>query len=170
MGGVYSSFVSYLYPEYFVVVLGLDGAGKSALAHRIMYGTVNDTVPTCGFVMSKVKINNSHVCLVDMCGQDGIRPTWGVMYHAADGVIYVVDGTDVSRLPLAMTELRTVMSYPSLEDKPFLIMINKQDDGAVDCATLKYNVKGENWRMFNVSVKTGDGVDDALSWLEANLY
>jgi ADP-ribosylation factor-like protein 1 len=168
---MYSSFVTYMYPEYFVVVLGLDGAGKSALSHRMMYGSVTDTVPTCGFVMSRVKINNSHVCLVDMCGQDGIRPMWGVMYHRADGIIYVVDGTDFDRLSLSMSELKTVMAYPTLEDKPFLILINKQDDGgAVDCASLKYNIKGENWRMFNVSVKTGDGVDSALSWLEANLY
>ena len=170
MGSVYSSFVTYMYPEYFVVVLGLDGAGKSALSHRIMYGSVTDTVPTCGFVMSKVKINNSHVCLVDMCGQDGIRPIWGAMYHAADGIIFVVDGTDVGRIPLAMSELRNVMSYPNLENKPVLILVNKHDEDAVDSATLKSSVRGENWRMFNVSVKTGDGVDEALSWLEANLY
>ncbi len=170
MGGVYSSLVTYWAPEYFVVVLGLDGAGKSALSHRIMYGSTTETVPTCGFVISKVKINNSCIQLADMCGQDAIRSMWGVMYHTADGVIYVIDGTDVGRIPLAMSELKKVMSYPSLENKPVLILVNKQDEEAVDCATLKYDVKGENWRMFNVSVKTGDGVDSALSWLEANLY
>ena len=169
MGGVYSLVMDYWAPEYFVAVLGLDGAGKTALVQRITYGNVVETVPTCGFNISKVKVHNCSIQLADVCGQDSIRSLWGVMYHAADGVIYVVDGTDLSRVPLAMSELKKVMAYPSLEGKPFLILINKHDENAMECSVLKEQIVGLNWRAFDVSVKDGTGVNEALTWFAANL-
>lgn len=170
MGGVYSVVMDYFAREYFIAVLGLDGAGKSALVHRITYGNVVDTVPTCGFNITSARIHNSIVQLADMCGQDSIRQLWSVMYHAADGVIYVIDGTDTERVEEAMHELKKVMLYPSLEDKPFLILVNKHDEeGAIECATLKKELGGCNWRAFDVSVKTGHGVDEALTWFSSNL-
>ena len=91
------------------------------------------------------------------------------MYHSADGVIFVVDGADKERLPLALRELNRVRKYPMLEDKPFLILVNKQDQDATTSAELRGQVLGEMWRMFDVSVKTGRGVDEAFTWLDANL-
>lgn len=170
MGGVYSYVETLWAREYFIAVLGLDSAGKSALVHRITYGNVVDTVPTCGFNITSAKIHHSHVQLADVCGQDSIRQLWSVMYHAADGVIYVIDGTDPVRIPLALEELNKVMKYPSLELKPFLILVNKHDEkDAVECATLKHQIEGNNWRAFDVSVKTGHGVNEALTWFDANL-
>lgn len=170
MGAVFSSIHDYFAREYFVAVLGLDSAGKTALVHRITYGTVVDTVPTCGFQITSAKIHHSYVQLADMCGQDLIRQLWGVMYHNADGVIYVIDGTDALRLSTSLLELNKVMLYPSLENKPFLILVNKQDeDNAIQCASIKHDIRGNLWRAFDVSIKTGDGVDDALTWFAANL-
>lgn len=169
MGTVFSFVMDMWNRQYFVAVLGLDGAGKTALVHRITYGNVVETVPTCGFNIVKARMHNAVVELADVCGQDSIRSLWGVMYHAADGVIYVVDGSDMERLPLALSELNKVMAYPSLRDKPFVVLVNKQDQHAVDCCDLKSRIHGDRWRAYNVSVKNGDGVDDALVWFVANL-
>ena len=104
--------------------------------------------------------------VADVAGQDSMRGLWSVMYHRADGIIYVIDGKDIGRLPLAISELKKVMDYPALEDKPFLILVNKHDIGAFDASacqerSAQRTVEGiqclcENWRRHT-------GSDDMVS-------
>ena len=122
-----------------------------------------------GFFVHGVRINHTLIQMADVAGQDSMRMLWSVMYHAAHGVIYVIDGTDLERLPLAMAELKKVMEYPSLEDKPFLILMNKHDRNAMDVRIMKPQIHGDRWRAFNVSVKTGEGIDEAMIWFHSNL-
>lgn len=169
MGGVLSWVQQYFEEEKFVVVLGLDGAGKTALVHRLRFGEANEPLPTMGFLIHPVLLHNRNLQIADTCGQDKVRDLWGCMYHSADGIVFVLDGTDRERLPLALEELNRVQAYPMLEDKPFLILVNKQDENAVGSEELKGEVREGMWRMFDVSVKTGHGIDEAFTWLDANL-
>ena len=127
MGGVLSWVQDYWQGEIFVAVLGLDCAGKSALVHRLQYKDVEEPLPTMGFFVHTLRVNNTLMKVADVAGQDSMRGLWSVMYHRADGIIYVIDGKDIGRLPLAISELKKVMDYPALEDKPFLILVNKHD-------------------------------------------
>ena len=160
---------SFWQKEYFVAVLGLDGAGKTSLVEHLKVGYMGEPLPTIGFHITNVRVNNCMIQFADLAGQDAMRRIWGALYHSADAVVYVVDGTDLNRLPLAMSELKSVMTYPALEDKPFLILVNKHDENAVDVKVLKHQIVGDRWRAYNVSVKEGKGLDEALLWLEANL-
>ena len=146
-----------------------DGAGKSALVHRLQYADMEEPLPTMGFFVHTLRINNTLVKVADVAGQDSMRNLWSVMYHQADGIIYVIDGNDVKRLPLAISELKRVMQYPSLEDKPFLILVNKHDLHAFDAVLVKKDLGPGLWRVFNVSVKTGKGIQEAVAWFHANL-
>ena len=130
---------------------------------------MGETLPTMGFHISNVRVNNCTIQFADLAGQDAMRTLWSSLYHAADAVVYVIDGTDTMRLPLAMSELKTVMAYPSLEDKPFLILVNKHDRNALDPQVIKHQIVGERWRVFSVSVKENEGIDEAFLWLEANM-
>ena len=122
-----------------------------------------------GFFVHTLRLNNTVMKVADVAGQDSMRGLWSVMYHRADGVIYVIDGKDIGRLPLAISELQKVMNYPALEDKPFLVLVNKQDMGAFDASLVKKDIHNGLWRVFNVSVKTGDGIQEAVTWFHANL-
>lgn len=168
MGGMVSWFNAYFQSEKFVAVLGLDGAGKTALVHRLLYGETTDPLPTMGFYIHNALVNNTVMQLADVCGQDSIRVIWRSLYHSADGIIFVIDGMDRARLRTALVSLKEVMVYPALEDKPFLILVNKHDEDAVDVSEIKSEIKEGNWRAFNVSVKSGDGVDEAMQWFESN--
>ena len=159
----------YWQSEIFVAVLGLDGAGKSALVHRLKYEDTEEPLPTMGFSIHTLRINNTLVKLADVAGQDSMRTLWSVMYHRADGIIYMIDGNDVARLPLAISELQKVMEYPPLEGKPFLVLVNKHDLNAFDASLVKKDLHNDLWRVYNVSVKTGDGIQEALTWFHANL-
>ena len=169
MGNTMSWVYSFWEKEFFVAVLGLDGAGKTSLVEHLKIGDMGEPLPTMGFHISNVRVNNCTIQFADLAGQDAMRTLWGVLYHSADAVVYVIDGTDRARLSLAMMELKSVMAYPALEDKPFLILVNKHDENAVDVSTLKQGIKGERWRAFNISVKENKGIDEAFLWLEANL-
>lgn len=169
MGSVLSWAQDYWQGEIFTAVLGLDGAGKSALVHRLQYADMEEPLPTMGFFVHTMRINNTLVKVADVAGQDSMRNLWSVMYHQADGIIYVIDGNDVKRLPLAISELKRVMQYPSLEDKPFLILVNKHDLHAFDAVLVKKDLGPGLWRVFNVSVKTGKGIQEAVAWFHANL-
>ena len=155
--------------EKFCAVLGLDGAGKTALVQRIRDGDVSETVPTMGFTVDTLTLHGANVQLADVCGQDAMRVIWLSFFHSADAIIYVVDGTDRERLGVAIEELERVLLYPSTRGKPLLLLCNKQDMGAMDVKDIKFDVPHDIWRGFNVSVKTGENVDDALLWLIRNL-
>ena len=169
MGNTMSWVYSFWQKEFFVAVLGLDGAGKTSLVEHLKVGYMGEPLPTIGFHITNVQVNNCMIQFADLAGQDSMRRIWGVLYHSADAVVYVIDGTDLNRLPLAMSELKNVMSYPALENKPFLILVNKHDENAVDVKVLKHQIVGDRWRAYNVSVKENRGLDEAFLWLEANL-
>ena len=170
MGNVLTWAASYWYGEKFIALLGLDGAGKTSLVQRLKMGDIDNPLPTMGFSIEKMTLHNSMLQVADVAGQDSMRTLWGALYHSADGIIYMIDGNDFERLPLAMAELKKVMEYPSLEDKPFLVLVNKHDKNAVDVKLLKPQLRGDGWRAFNVSVKTGAGLDDALMWFISNVF
>lgn len=169
MGGVLSWVQDYWQGDIFVAILGLDGAGKSALVHRLKYADVEEPLPTMGFFVHSIRIQNTLLKVADVAGQDAMRNLWSVMYHRAEGIIYVIDGNDVARLPLAISELKKVMAYPALEGKPFLILVNKHDLVAFDASLVKKDLAPGLWRVFNVSVNSGDGIQKAITWFHANL-
>ena len=43
-------------------------------------------------------------------GQDSLRETWHTYYTGAKGLLYVIDSTDVDRMPLAKKELHKMAS------------------------------------------------------------
>jgi small GTP-binding protein len=170
MGNALTWVSSFWYGEKFVALLGLDGAGKTSLVDRLKLGDIDDPLPTMGFKIDNLVLHNSMLQIVDVAGQDKMRVLWGALYHSADGIIYMIDGNDIKRLSIAMCELKRVMEYPSLKDKPFLILVNKHDINAVDVKLLKHQIQGDRWRAFNVSVKTGEGLDEALMWFTNNVF
>ena len=169
MGSVLSWVQDYWQDDIFIAVLGLDCAGKSALVHRLQYENVEEPLPTMGFAVHTMRINNTLMEVADVAGQDSMRNLWSVMYHRANGIIYMIDGIDIGRLPLAISELKKVMAYPALEDRPFLILVNKHDLHAFDASLVKKELQGGLWRVYNVSVKTGEGLQEAMTWFHANI-
>ena len=83
MGGVLSWAQDYWQGEIFVAVLGLDCAGKSALVHRMQYKDIEEPLPTMGFFVHTLRLNNTLMKVADVAGQDSMRGLWSVMYHRA---------------------------------------------------------------------------------------
>lgn len=111
-----------------LLILGLDNAGKTAILYALQLGeAIEYTVPTIGFNVEEVSIGNLTIKMWDLGGQDRLRALWPHYFGQTDGVVFVIDSSDIDRIPLVKTELHTLMSHKELIDKPFLILANKQD-------------------------------------------
>ncbi|KAJ2264929.1 Arf GTPase arl1, partial [Coemansia sp. RSA 371] len=60
--------------EVRILILGLDGAGKTTILYRMQIGDVVSTIPTIGFNVETVTYKNIKFQVWDLGGQTNIRP------------------------------------------------------------------------------------------------
>lgn len=88
-----------------ILILGLDGAGKTTILYRLQVGEVVTTIPTIGFNVEQVTYKNLKFQVWDLGGQTSIRPYWRCYYSNTDAIIYVVDSADRDRIGISKDEL-----------------------------------------------------------------
>ena len=94
-------------PEYSILLLGLDNAGKTTLHEQIKALPTNrssdsgqahpnlKTVPTVGQNVSTVAVGDVYLKIWDVGGQHSLRGLWQSYYKSAHAIVYVVDSTDI---------------------------------------------------------------------------
>uniref|UniRef100_A0A336LLW7 CSON010516 protein n=1 Tax=Culicoides sonorensis TaxID=179676 RepID=A0A336LLW7_CULSO len=110
-----------------VLLLGMENAGKTEIAHKICKIKRTDYLPTHGCKVYDLPIGKWNIALTELGGGPNIRGIWKYYLLEAYGVIYVIDSSDISRLEESKQILSELLSNPHLEGKPFLILGNKQD-------------------------------------------
>jgi len=107
----------YLYatskPEYSIILLGLDNAGKTTLLSQIRAlfnatsdpagqtgdaapsDTAGNTVPTVGQNVATLDLPDMYLKIWDVGGQMSLRRLWTSYYKSAHAVVFVVDSTDL---------------------------------------------------------------------------
>ncbi|RXG52030.1 ADP-ribosylation factor-like protein 4C [Armadillidium vulgare] len=76
-----------------VVLLGLDGSGKTTILMRLKFGCQVSTVPTIGFNHEKVWGGGFRWSAWDVGGGEKLRPLWVMYARATDGIVFVVDAS-----------------------------------------------------------------------------
>lgn len=118
--------------EVTLLMVGLDQAGKTAVLQGMRGESPHDVAPTVGFSKSALKRGRFQVTVFDLGGGERIRGIWKHYYSECHGVVFVVDSSDVRRIPEARQTLAEVMQHPRISGKPILLMANKQDqEGAL---------------------------------------
>ncbi|XP_026772345.3 ADP-ribosylation factor-like protein 9 isoform X1 [Pangasianodon hypophthalmus] len=109
-----------------VLVLGLDGAGKTSLLQCFATGSVEQEVsPTQGFHAVSINREELHIEFLEIGGEEKLRDYWPVYLKKARVLVFVLDAADSTRFPLAKTSLhRLLASEPFL---PLVLLANKQD-------------------------------------------
>lgn len=154
-----------------VLILGLDGAGKTTILYRLKLGNVVTTIPTVGFNVETVKHRNITLQVWDLGGQTSIRPYWRCYYSNAAVIVFVVDSTDKSRLNTSKDELFEMLNEDELKDAAFLILANKQDlPGAITEAEIAEaldlaSLVDRTWTVLRCCATTGQGMSQALDWI-----
>jgi len=157
--------------EVRILILGLDGAGKTTILYRLQIGEVVATIPTIGFNVETVTYKNIKFQVWDLGGQTSIRPYWRCYYANTDAIIYVIDSSDTERLHTAKQELLSMLEEEELKDASLLVLANKQDlPGAftptqVSEALGLSSLKSRQWQIFKCSATKGEGLNEGLDWL-----
>ncbi|XP_061312755.1 ADP-ribosylation factor-like protein 10 [Pezoporus flaviventris] len=109
-----------------VLVLGLDGAGKSSVLHYICNQTARKHfTPTQGFNCTQLSIEGLEMELLEVGGSQNLRAYWPHYVSHAHVLVFVVDSVDRLRLVTARQELHTLLAIePQL---PLVVLANKQD-------------------------------------------
>ncbi|KAL7677084.1 hypothetical protein ACOME3_003331 [Neoechinorhynchus agilis] len=158
-----------------ILMVGLDGAGKTTILYKLKLGEIISTIPTLGFNVDTVEYKNIKFTVWDVGGQDRIRPLWRHYYDGVQGIIYVVDSIDHARMDLAKKELDHMLAEEKLSNAIVLVFCNKQDlpgaltPGAiVDQLGLNMNSR-QKWHVVATVATTGQGLYEGLDWLSREL-
>lgn len=110
-----------------VVILGLDGAGKTSLLSAMRGITLSSPpIPTIGFNVENLEFRNQVFTLWDVSGHQKFRPLWKHYYCNTQAVIFVIDASDRSRFEEAQNELSKICHDQELKEAIILIYANKQ--------------------------------------------
>lgn len=107
--------------------MGLDNAGKTTLLGVLRDDKVVQHNPTRYPQFEELVIGQIHFQAHDLGGHRAARRVWSKYYADVDGVVFLVDSTDIKRLPEAKEELNQVLAAVELANVPFLILGNKVD-------------------------------------------
>ncbi len=154
-----------------IVMVGLDGAGKTTVLYKLKTGDSILSVPTVGFNIEVLEYKNLKFNVWDVGGQDRIRPLWKHYYQNASGVIYVVDSNDPDRIEEAAEELAKMLQEDTLSGVPVLVLANKQDlPRAMKISAMTEqlgmgSLKNRKWFVQGCCGTSGDGLYEGLDWL-----
>ncbi|XP_078116175.1 ADP-ribosylation factor-like protein 9 [Sander vitreus] len=109
-----------------VLVLGLDGAGKTSLLHCLATGCLEqDMEPTKGFNAVSISREDLHIEFLEIGGKEELRPYWQKYMSKALLLVFVVDSSNPQLFPVAKKHLHELLdSDPRL---PLMILAHKQD-------------------------------------------
>ncbi|XP_075904348.1 ADP-ribosylation factor-like protein 9 isoform X2 [Nelusetta ayraudi] len=109
-----------------VLVLGLDGAGKTSLLCCWATGSPEaDVTPTQGFNAVSINRDDLHVDFLEIGGKEELRPYWQRYMSKAITLVFVVDSSSQQLFPVAEKLLHELLaSDPHL---PLMVLANKQD-------------------------------------------
>lgn len=117
-------------PKPLQLVVGLDGAGKTALVAAAAGNPAEATRPTVGFSRPlTLEASGFRLTLYDLGGAKGIRSIWSEYVAEVHAVVFVVDGADSSRLMEARSALHDLMKHSACAGKSVLLFCNKADLG-----------------------------------------
>ena len=158
--------------EMEIAIVGLEHAGKTTFLDVIASGSyAEDTIPTLGFNMRKVKKGRVTMKTWDVGGQPKFRSMWGRYCRGVDAIIFMVDAADIDQIEASKYELHNLLGLSYLSGIPVLVLGNKRDlRNALDEHQLveQLNLKAlENRELccYSISCKEKHNIDITLKWL-----
>lgn len=152
-----------------ILMVGLDAAGKTTILKKLTLNETVSTIPTIGFNVETVSPCKGVTFTVwDVGGQEKLRPLWRHFFQNTQGLIFVLDSSDLERISEARQELSNVLENPEMEGVPVVVIGNKQDipralkahDIAQKLSLLQQKVNP--WHVQEACAKNGEGIYEAM--------
>lgn len=150
--------------------------GKSTVIYSIKGDKSIPIMATIGADFDRIKINDMSLSVIQEGGRSGIRPLRRSYYHRMAGVIFVIDSSDQKRIDVVRDEIHRMLSDENMQNKPFLILANKQDlpgamkpDELRDKLDLDKLAANTNWYFQPTSAIRDEGIQEGFKWLTDSL-
>ncbi|OMP11597.1 reverse transcriptase [Corchorus capsularis] len=151
--------------EMRILMVGLDNSGKTTIVLKINGEDTSVISPTLGFNIKTITYQKYTLNIWDVGGQRTIRSYWRNYFEQTDGLVWVVDSSDLRRLDDCKMELDNLLKEERLSGASLLILANKQDiKGALTPAeiakvlNLEAMDKTRHWKIVGCSAYTGEGL------------
>lgn len=167
--------------EYFVLILGLDNAGKTTYLEQTKtkftkhYKGINPSkiTTTVGLNLGEIETSNVRLRFWDLGGQEELQSLWDKYYAESHAIIYLVDSYDRERLHESKETFSRMITNSSLRGVPLLLLANKQDlDHTLSVADLKSEFHEfarsggiRDCKVMGTSALNGEGVNEGIEWL-----
>ncbi|EAY02313.1 small GTP-binding protein, putative [Trichomonas vaginalis G3] len=153
-----------------VCFLGLDGSGKSHIVHRILHGDSTDYIPISTPASEYYEIPEYDLRLFDVGGLGKYRELWLQIIKQCDGVVFVIDKSDHTRMSRVREEISEVLTECANLSIPILILANKCDldktlnENDISSITQisQYHVE---YAIKECSAVSGDGIISGRDWI-----
>lgn len=161
--------------EMRILMVGLDNAGKTTIVKRINGEDIREISPTLGFNIKTMPYNGFMLNLWDVGGQKTIRAYWRNYFESTDGLIWVVDSADRTRMQLCAEELHALLKEERLMAASLLIFANKQDiPGALHIDSVSQELRmpefsNRNAHIVGCSAVSSAGLREGMDWLVSDI-
>jgi ADP-ribosylation factor protein 1 len=158
-------------PDARILLLGLDGAGKTTILYKVKLNENIVTIPTIGFNVETVSpCKGINFTVWDVGGQEKIRQLWKYYYQNTQGLIFVVDSSDRDRISEAAEELHGILKEDCMAGVPVVIIANKQDlPNPLSCSELvdklgleKLATTKNKWYIHGACAINGQGIYESM--------
>ena len=165
--------------EIKVLFIGLDGAGKTSIITKLKgleSGERSEIFPTAFLNCARITFNNKKFNCIEVSGLKRYRKVWKNFYNEVDGIIFVIDGTDVGRMHLIKGLINDLDN--NLEKNiPVVFMVNKQDivDKSLNIEQVKNIIEIDrmatdfNWHIVKSVSYTGEGINEAFDYIQTEI-
>lgn len=94
-----------------IMIIGLDNSGKTSILNSLS-SIDNTTTRTVGYNYERIQYKNLSLVILDFSGQNKYRGLWQEFYNCVDGIVFVIDSSDLIRLVVVRDELENMLSHP----------------------------------------------------------
>lgn len=160
-----------------MLVLGLDGVGKTTFLYKLKLGEIVTTIPTIGFNVETINYKRLSLTMWDVGSRGRVRALWRHYYQNTQAVIWVSAASerDEGRLEEERFELHRLFNEDELRDAVLCVLANKMDLPNARSATQVAadlglaELRARHVKVFATCATSGDGLYEALDWISTAL-